>query len=77
MSCVFPLKSPILEITEFQSRCERDTYPFTNFCSNLFVYPLSLQYDGQRTFSRARNITVVVEVRDSDGEDAKALKVSI
>lgn len=77
MSCVFPLKSPILEITEFQSRCERDTYPFTNFCSNLFVYPLYLQYDGQRTFSRARNITVVVEVRDSDGEDAKALKVSI
>ncbi|XP_061394284.1 dedicator of cytokinesis protein 9 isoform X1 [Musca vetustissima] len=63
-----------LEITEFQSSCERDCQPYTTFCNHLFVYPLSLQFDSQKLFSRARNITVVVELRDSDKENAKPLK---
>lgn len=71
----FPPKAPTLELTEFQSNCERDTHPYTTFCNHLFVYPLSLQFDSQKLFSRARNITVVVELRDSDAEDSKALKV--
>lgn len=69
-------KSASLEITEFQSTCERDCHPYTTFCNHLFVYPLSLQFDSQKLFSRARNITVVVELRDSDKENSKPLKVS-
>ncbi|XP_075153497.1 dedicator of cytokinesis protein Ziz isoform X2 [Haematobia irritans] len=67
-------KTPSLEITEFQSSCERDCHPYTTFCNHLFVYPLALQFDSQKIFSRARNITVVVELRDSDKENSKPLK---
>ncbi|EDV99138.1 GH13199 [Drosophila grimshawi] len=63
-----------LELSEFQSQAERDAYPYTNFCNHLYVYPLSLQFDSQKLFSRARNITVVVELRDGDGEYSKPLK---
>ncbi|XP_064541886.1 dedicator of cytokinesis protein 9 isoform X3 [Drosophila montana] len=68
-------KQPLtLELSEFQSQSERDAYPYTNFCNHLYVYPLSLQFDSQKLFSRARNITVVVELRDGDGEYSKPLK---
>ncbi|EDW64702.2 uncharacterized protein Dvir_GJ17604, isoform N [Drosophila virilis] len=68
-------KQPLtLELSEFQSQTERDAYPYTNFCNHLYVYPLSLQFDSQKLFSRARNITVVVELRDGDGEYSKPLK---
>ncbi|XP_046801716.1 dedicator of cytokinesis protein 9 isoform X4 [Lucilia cuprina] len=69
-----PNKPVTLEITEFQSTSERDCHPFTTFCNHLFVYPLNLQFDSQKIFSRARNITVVVELRDSDHENSKPLK---
>lgn len=71
----FPPKPPTLELTEFQSNCKRDTYPYITFCNHLFVYPQYLQFDSQKFFSRARNITVVVELRDSDEEGSKPLKV--
>ncbi|XP_034471670.1 dedicator of cytokinesis protein 9 isoform X1 [Drosophila innubila] len=68
-------KQPLtLELTEFQGQHERDAFPYTNFCNHLYVYPLSLQFDSQKIFSRARNITVVVELRDGDGEYSKPLK---
>ncbi|XP_067624519.1 dedicator of cytokinesis protein 9 isoform X2 [Eurosta solidaginis] len=70
----FPPKPPTLELTEFQSNCKRDTYPYITFCNHLFVYPQHLQFDSQKLFSRARNITVVVELRDSDEEGSKPLK---
>lgn len=73
----FPPKPPTLELTEFHSNSERENHPYTMFCNHLFVYPLSLQFDSQKLFSRARNITVVVELRDSDEENTKPLKVSI
>lgn len=36
------------------------------FKSFMFVYPKSLKYDTQKTFSRARNILVRTELRDDD-----------
>nr|XP_041632093.1 dedicator of cytokinesis protein 11 isoform X4 [Drosophila kikkawai] len=66
--------SPTIEVAEFQSQSEREAHPYTSFCNHLYVYPLSLQFDSQKLFSRARNITVVVELRDSDGEYSKPLK---
>ncbi|KRG03329.1 dedicator of cytokinesis protein 9 isoform X4 [Drosophila mojavensis] len=67
-------KQPLtLELAEFQGQNERDAHPYTSFCNHLYVYPLSLQFDSQKLFSRARNITVVVELRDGDGEYSKPL----
>ncbi|XP_070133933.1 dedicator of cytokinesis protein 9 isoform X4 [Drosophila bipectinata] len=65
---------PTIELAEFQSQSEREAHPYTSFCNHLYVYPLSLQFDSQKLFSRARNITVVVELRDGDGEYSKPLK---
>lgn len=55
---------------------ERDVNPYTSFVSHLYVYPQSLNFDNQKTFARARNIACVVELRDTDKEEAKPLCVS-
>lgn len=65
-----------MEITEFLGgTVERDVYPFTTFINHLFVYPLTLNFDSQKLFSRARNLAVVIELRDTDGEGAQPLPV--
>lgn len=68
---------PTLEITEFLGTTERDVYPFTTFINHLFVYPLLLNFDSQKLFSRARNLAVVIELRDTDAEGAQPLPVNI
>ncbi|XP_055683113.1 dedicator of cytokinesis protein 9 isoform X1 [Lutzomyia longipalpis] len=68
-----PVKEVTQEISEFSGVGERDAHPFANFQNHLFVYPLSLNFDSQKLFSRARNIAVVIELRDSDAEGAKGL----
>lgn len=55
---------------------ERDVHPFTTFMNHLYVYPQSLSFDSQKLFSRARNIAVILEVKESDGEESKSLPVS-
>lgn len=72
-----PENEPTIEINEFPGSSDRDCFPYTTFVNHLFVYPLALAFDSQKLFSRARNIAVVIEVRDSDSEGAKPLKVSI
>lgn len=52
-------------------------HPFTTFINHLFIYPLMLNFDSQKLFSRARNIAVIIELRDSDAEGAKPLSVSL
>lgn len=71
-----PTSDPSFELTEFVGTTERDVHPFTTFINHLFVYPLALNFDSQKLFSRARNIAVIVELRDSDAEGAKPLTVS-
>lgn len=55
---------------------DRDVYPFTTFLNHLYIYPQSLSFDSQKLFSRARNIAVIVELRDGDSEGSKPLSVS-
>lgn len=62
-------------MSEFSGSSERDLNPYTTFLNHLYVYPLSLAFECQKIFSRARNIAVTVEVRNSDDLDAKALEV--
>ncbi|XP_076270905.1 dedicator of cytokinesis protein Ziz isoform X1 [Rhynchophorus ferrugineus] len=68
-----PTNEPSLEITEFEGNFEKDVHPYTTFVNHLYVYPLSLNFDTQKVFTRARNIACIVELRDSDNEEAKGL----
>jgi len=70
-----PESEPTIEITEFIGISDRDIHPYTTFVNHLFIYPLTLSFDSQKLFSRARNIAVLVELRDSDSAGAKPLEV--
>lgn len=70
-----PTVEPSLEIAEFSANLERDMYPYTTFVNHLFMYPQSLSFDSQKLFSRARNLALTIEVRDSDAEGAKSIPV--
>lgn len=71
-----PVEEPVFEMNEFIGTAEKEVQPFSTFINHLFVYPTSLLFDSQKAFNRARNIAVVVELRDSDAENAVALSVS-
>lgn len=70
-----PNTEPSFEIAEFSANLERDMYPYTTFVNHLFIYPQSLSFDSQKLFSRARNIAVTIEIRDSDIDGAKSIPV--
>lgn len=70
-----PENEPTIEVTEFSGSSDRDYFPYTTFVNHLFIYPLTLAFDSQKLFSRARNIAVLIEIRDGDNESAKPLKV--
>lgn len=71
-----PTNEPTFEILEFESLSEKEVHPYTTFLNHLYVYPLSLNFDTQKVFTRARNIACVVELRDSDNDEAKGIPVS-
>ena len=72
-----PTHEPTIEVMEFEGISEKDVHPYTTFLNHLYVYPQSLSFDTQRSFTRARNIACVVELRDSDCEGAQPLCVSV
>lgn len=72
-----PTADPTLEITEFVSTSEQHLNPYASFVNHLYVYPLHLNYDSQKVFSRARNLAVLVELRDSDTAEAKSIEVRL
>ncbi|XP_075797269.1 dedicator of cytokinesis protein 11 isoform X2 [Pelodiscus sinensis] len=63
-----------VEVEEFVPEVAKYCYPFTIYNNHLYVYPLHLKYDSQKTFAKARNIAVCMEFKDSDEADAQALK---
>ncbi|XP_061455004.1 dedicator of cytokinesis protein 11 isoform X1 [Rhineura floridana] len=63
-----------VEVEEFIPEIAKYCCPFTIYKNHLYVYPLHLKYDSQKTFAKARNIAVRVEFKDSDEGDSKALK---
>ena len=66
---------PTLELAEFPSPRVEDAQPHVSYVNHLYVYPRSLKYDAQKSFHRARNLSCVVELRDSDAKNAAPLKV--
>ncbi|XP_004567160.2 dedicator of cytokinesis protein 11 isoform X1 [Maylandia zebra] len=63
-----------VEIEEFLPEEAKYNYPFTTYKNQLYVYPLQLKYDNQKTFTKARNIAICIQFRDSDEEGAAPLK---
>uniref|UniRef100_A0A669CYV0 Dedicator of cytokinesis 11 n=1 Tax=Oreochromis niloticus TaxID=8128 RepID=A0A669CYV0_ORENI len=63
-----------VEIEEFLPEEAKYNYPFTTYKNQLYVYPLQLKYDNQKTFTKARNIAICIQFRDSDEEAAAPLK---
>ena len=70
-----PSNRAIIEVAEFLMPNPRESFPFTEFVNLLFVHPRLLKYDCQKVFPKARNISITVEYRESDAEDAVPLKV--
>ncbi|KAL0970254.1 hypothetical protein UPYG_G00239490 [Umbra pygmaea] len=63
-----------VEMEEFLPEEAKYTYPFTAYKNHLYIYPLQLKYDNQKTFTKARNIAVCVQFKDSDEEGVAPLK---
>ncbi|KAH9420409.1 Dedicator of cytokinesis protein 9 [Dermatophagoides pteronyssinus] len=56
------LINPILEIQSLRLLSK----PYREYFNILYIYPQSLRYDSQRIFSKARNLCVTIEIRDTD-----------
>uniref|UniRef100_A0A8C2ZDH2 Dedicator of cytokinesis 11 n=1 Tax=Cyclopterus lumpus TaxID=8103 RepID=A0A8C2ZDH2_CYCLU len=63
-----------VEVEEFLPDEAKYNYPFTTYKNQLYICPLQLKYDNQKTFTKARNIAVCIQFRDSDEEGAPLLK---
>lgn len=73
----FPLPptSPLtLELASLNAEAEQ---PYASFVHHMYVRPLSLNFESQKMFARARNIACSVELKESDTGDTKSLKVSV
>ncbi|XP_069940326.1 dedicator of cytokinesis protein 9 isoform X3 [Cherax quadricarinatus] len=69
-----PTHEPTVEVQEFPSSHIDDIHPYVSYCNHLYVYPHFLNYENQKSFSRARNLVCTVELRDSDAEGATPLR---
>ncbi|XP_063756735.1 dedicator of cytokinesis protein 11 isoform X1 [Eleginops maclovinus] len=63
-----------VEVEEFLPAEAKYNYPYTSYKNQLYVCPLQLKYDNQKSFTKARNIAVCFQFRDSDEEGATSLK---
>ncbi|XP_050738114.1 dedicator of cytokinesis protein 9-like isoform X2 [Eriocheir sinensis] len=69
-----PTHEPTVEVQEFSWNHIDDIQPYVSYCNHLYVYPLYLNYENQKSFSRARNLVCTIELRSSDGEGATPLR---
>ncbi|KAB7505571.1 Dedicator of cytokinesis protein 9 [Armadillidium nasatum] len=70
-----PTHEPTFEVQEFLRSKVDFIHPYISFCNHLYLYPKFLNYENQKSFSRARNLVCMVELRDSDMEGSQPLKV--
>nr|XP_032639784.1 dedicator of cytokinesis protein 10-like isoform X3 [Chelonoidis abingdonii] len=65
---------PTVEVEEFVQESTKYSRPYRVYKNQIYIYPKHLKYDSQKCFSKARNITVCIEVKSSDEEGAKPMK---
>ncbi|GIX75286.1 dedicator of cytokinesis protein 9 [Caerostris extrusa] len=70
-----PKCEPTIEIQQFPTNVASSCNPYVTYTNHLYIFPKSLKYDSQKTFTKARNIVCTVEFRDGDGENVEPLKV--
>lgn len=66
--------SSIVPILEMQSFADIH-HPHDSFINLLYIYPQSLKYDGQKVFSKARNIVCTIQLVTSNDTNIEASKV--
>lgn len=69
-----PLK-PAFELQTFVTEI-LNAKPHKSFTNLLYVYPISLNYGGQKAFNKARNIACSVSFVGSKHRNAENIKVS-
>ncbi|XP_076805731.1 dedicator of cytokinesis protein 9-like isoform X3 [Clavelina lepadiformis] len=69
-----PSNEPVIEVDEFISTSAADQHPHMEYTNHCYIYPKCLNYDNQKTFTKARNIAVIAEFKDSDGEGSQPLR---
>uniref|UniRef100_A0A669BPK5 Dedicator of cytokinesis 10 n=1 Tax=Oreochromis niloticus TaxID=8128 RepID=A0A669BPK5_ORENI len=65
---------PTVEVEEFAQDATKFIQPHRVYKNHIYVYPKHLKYDSQKSFAKARNLSVYVEFRSSDEEVEKPLK---
>ncbi|KAJ8796453.1 hypothetical protein J1605_017923 [Eschrichtius robustus] len=65
---------PTVEVEEFVYDSTKYCRPYRVYKNQIYIYPKHLKYDSQKCFNKARNITVCIEFKNSDEEDAKPVK---
>uniref|UniRef100_A0AAX7T6K4 Dedicator of cytokinesis 10 n=1 Tax=Astatotilapia calliptera TaxID=8154 RepID=A0AAX7T6K4_ASTCA len=65
---------PTVEVEEFAQDTTKFIQPHRVYKNHIYVYPKHLKYDSQKSFAKARNLSVYVEFRSSDEEVEKPLK---
>ncbi|XP_062616230.1 dedicator of cytokinesis protein 9-like isoform X2 [Saccostrea cucullata] len=69
-----PPDPPAIEVEQFVLDRASFCDTFDSYVNHLYVYPMNLRYEHQKSFTKARNIACCVEIRDSDDENAIPLK---
>ncbi|XP_068242950.1 dedicator of cytokinesis protein 9 [Palaemon carinicauda] len=70
-----PTHEPTVEVQDFSACHIDDIQPYISYRNHLYIYPHYLNYDNQKSFSRARNLVCTIELKDSDVDGAPPLKV--
>ncbi|CAH0603294.1 unnamed protein product [Chrysodeixis includens] len=70
----FPLPPAMPLTVELATLNVEPEQPYAAYIHHLYVRPLSLNFESQKMFARARNIACSVELRDNDTGDNKALQ---
>ncbi|MCL4119635.1 UNVERIFIED_CONTAM: hypothetical protein GTU68_005029, partial [Idotea baltica] len=61
-----PTHEPTIEVQEFLGTHVDFIHPYISFRNHLYLYPKFLNYENQKSFSRARNLVCMIELRDTD-----------
>ncbi|XP_061183678.1 dedicator of cytokinesis protein 9-like isoform X1 [Saccostrea echinata] len=69
-----PPDPPAIEVEQFVLDRASFCDTFDSYVNHLYVYPINLRYEHQKSFTKARNIACCVEIRDSDDDNAIPLK---
>ncbi|XP_078311758.1 dedicator of cytokinesis protein 9-like isoform X8 [Crassostrea virginica] len=69
-----PPDPPAIEVEQFVLDRASFCDTFDSYINHLYVYPMNLRYEHQKSFAKARNIACCIEIRDSDEENAIPLK---